>query len=88
MQLGWLLMAGLAAAGGQFTITAAYSYAPARGISVYDYSQIIFSTILGFVVLGELPDAYSFLGYGIIISASIAMFMLNRRNHVKEMMLQ
>lgn len=88
VQLGWLLMAGLAAAGGQFTITAAYSYAPAREISVYDYSQIIFSTILGFVVLGELPDAYSFLGYGIIISASIAMFMLNRRNHAKEMMLQ
>ena len=32
-QLGILLLAGLAAAGGQFTITAAYTYAPAREIS-------------------------------------------------------
>lgn len=41
MQLiGTLLAAGLAAAGGQFTITAAYSCAPAKEISVYDYSQI------------------------------------------------
>ena len=47
-QLGTLLMAGLFAAGGQFTITAAYSYAPAGKISIFDYSQIIFATLLGF----------------------------------------
>ena len=41
-QLGTLLLAGLFAAGGQFTITAAYTYAPARKISIFDYSQIIF----------------------------------------------
>ena len=38
-----LIGAGLAATGGQFTITAAYYHAPAREISVYDYSQIIFA---------------------------------------------
>lgn len=80
VQILFLLLAGLAAAGGQFTITAAYTYAPAREISVYDYSQIIFSTILGLLVLGELPDAYSFIGYGIIISASVVMFIMNQKN--------
>lgn len=79
VQIMFLLLAGLAAAGGQFTITAAYTYAPAREISVYDYSQIIFSTILGLVVLGELPDVYSFIGYGIIISASVVMFIMNQK---------
>ena len=43
-----LLMAGVCAAGGQFSITAAYTYAPSREISVYDYSQIIFAAIAGF----------------------------------------
>lgn len=33
-QLGYLLLAGIAATGGQFTITAAYSYAPAKEISI------------------------------------------------------
>lgn len=79
MQLGFLILAGLAAAGGQFSITTAYSYAPASEISVYDYSQIIFSTILGLVILHELPDRWSFVGYVIIIGASVVMFLLNTR---------
>ena len=78
-QIIFLLLAGLAAAGGQFTITAAYTHAPAREISVYDYSQILFSTLLGFIFLHELPDAYSFIGYVIIICASVAMFILNMK---------
>lgn len=78
-QLGILLLAGAAAAGGQFSITAAYSCAPAREISVYDYSQIIFSAILGFFVFGQVPDIYSWIGYAIIISMAVIMFLYNNR---------
>ncbi|MDO5146432.1 MAG: DMT family transporter [Eubacteriales bacterium] len=78
-QFGCLILAGLFASGGQFTITAAYTYAPARDISIYDYSQILFSTLLGFFFFGQIPDALSFVGYGIIILASLAMFLFNQR---------
>lgn len=78
-QFRFLMLAGLFASGGQFTITAAYTYAPARDISIYDYSQIIFSTILGFIFLGQIPDYLSFIGYGIIILASAAMFLFNQK---------
>lgn len=74
-----LLGAGAAAAGGQFAITAAYSYAPAREVSIYDYSQIIFAALLGFVVMGQLPDVWSFVGYFIIIGAAFEMFKYNNR---------
>ena len=74
-QLMVLLMAGLSAAGGQFTITAAYSYAPAREISVYDYSQIIFAAIIGFFVFGQVPDVLSWIGYAVIISMAVVNFM-------------
>ncbi len=77
VQLGWLLLAGLAATGGQFAITAAYCHAPAKEISVYDYSQILFSVFLGYVVFGQIPDWYSILGYIIIISVAISMFLYN-----------
>lgn len=80
-QIMTLLFAGLFAAGGQFSITAAYTYAPARKISIYDYSQIIFATILGFLMFGEIPDAYSFVGYGMIVAASFFMFLYNRKQH-------
>lgn len=74
-----LIMAGVAAAGGQFFITMAYSYAPAKEISIYDYSQIIFATVLSFFVLGQIPDCLSFIGYGIIIGASVIMFIYNNK---------
>ena len=74
-----LLFAGLAAAGGQFGITFAYTFAPAREISVYDYSQIIFSAVFGFVLFGQVPDALSWIGYGVICLMAVGMFLYNKR---------
>ena len=78
-QLGSLLLAGLAATGGQFGVTMAYCYAPAREISVYDYSQIIFSTIWVFLFFGQIPDAMSLAGYVIICAMGIWIFVYNKR---------
>ena len=83
-QLLCLLGAGAAAAGGQFTITAAYSHAPAREISVYDYSQLIFTTTLGFFLFGDIPDGWSFLGYFIIIAMAVIVFLYNNVWHDPE----
>lgn len=80
LQLIYLLLAGLTAAGGQFSITAAYYHAPAREISVYDYSQIVFSAFLGFIVFGQIPDPLSWLGYIIICSMAVVMFLYNNRS--------
>lgn len=79
LQLVYLLCAGLAAAGGQFSITAAYFHAPAKEISVYDYSQIVFAALIGFVVFGQIPDVYSFIGYAVICAMAVAMFIYNNR---------
>lgn len=70
-QLLILLAAGCAAAGGQLNITAAYRYAPAKEISVFDYSQIIFAAGMGMIFLGELPDMMSIIGYVLIIGAAV-----------------
>ena len=77
-QTGLLLLAGLFAAFGQFAITAAYSFAPARKISVYDYSQVIFSALLGYIAFAQIPDYLSFIGYFIIILMAVLMFLLQK----------
>ena len=41
-QIAMLLLAGVSAALGQFSVTNAYAFAPAREISVFDYSQVVF----------------------------------------------
>lgn len=75
----FLILSGVSAAGGQFSITAAYFHAPASKISIYDYSQIIFSTFLGFFLFGQLPDIYSFIGYAVIILMALVNFIYNAR---------
>ena len=78
-QLLMLLLSGLSATGGQFAITAAYSHAPAREISVYDYIQIIFAAILGMIFLGEKPDVLSIAGYVVIVSAGVILFFIQKK---------
>lgn len=79
-QLIYLLFAGLFASLGQFAVTAAYANAPAKEISIFDYSQIIFSGILGYIVFNQKPDTYSLIGYFIICSVAIFMFFMNNKN--------
>lgn len=78
-QLFALLMAGVSATGGQFFITAAYRFAPAKEIAVFDYSQVLFAAVLGFLFLDQLPDLFSLAGYGIIIGAAVGKQLLARR---------
>lgn len=78
-QVLYLLGAGLAASGGQFSITAAYFHSPAGEISVYDYSQIIFAAMLGFILFGQVPDSYSIAGYIIICTVAVIMFVKNKK---------
>ena len=76
-ELTSLLLAGCSAAGGQIFITAAYTNAPAREISVFDYSQIIFTASLGFLMWGQIPDILSVIGYILIIGAAIFKWRYN-----------
>lgn len=71
--------AGVSACIGQFGITRAYIFAPAKEISVYDYSQVLFAAFFGFLFFGQLPDALSVLGYILICGAGITMFFINNR---------
>ena len=78
-QLIYLILAGTSAAIAQFAITNAYFFAPAREISVFDYSQIIFSALLGFFIFNQVPDNLSWIGYAIILSSAIANFIYNKK---------
>lgn len=73
-QLIFLLLAGTTAAIAQFSLTIAYRYAPAGEVSIYNYSNVIFSSILGIILFSELPDYLSFIGYILIIGAGYVVF--------------
>ena len=75
-QLIFLILAGCSAAGGQLSVTAAYQHAPARDISVFDYSQVVYAAVFGILLFGEFPDIWSMIGYVIIIGTAFAKWYL------------
>lgn len=76
-----LVMVGLSATAGQYSITAAYQFAAAKDISVYDYTQVIFAAALGFIFLNQMADAYSYVGYVIIIGMAVLKWWDATREH-------
>ena len=73
LQFVALIGAGGSAALGQFGITWAYRFAEPRQIAVYDYSGIIFASLLGFLAFGQVPDVLSVLGFAVIIAMAFAL---------------
>lgn len=78
VQVLYLLLAGLAGVLAQIFVTKAYTYAPAKEISIFDYTQVLFAALIGFIFLGEVPDIYSFIGYGIIITVAFVKWYLTK----------
>ena len=78
-QLIYLLLAGVFASLGQFGITLAYRYAPAKEISIFDYTNIIFSAILSIFIFNQYPDILSMIGYIVVFSAAFYMFLYNKK---------
>lgn len=81
LQLLFLILTGVCGCSGQLFITSAYRFAPAKEISVYDYTQVIFAALMGWVLFSQLPDMWSVMGYVLICGTGIAMFLYQKEHH-------
>lgn len=80
-QFGFLLLIGISATSAQLLVTASYKYAQASEVSVFDYTQIIFSTSLGYLFFDQLTDFLSIVGYIIIFSSAFLLTIYNNQLH-------
>lgn len=77
-QFVMLILAGASASVGQYGITFAYRYAAAKNIAAFDYAQVVFSGLLGFVFFSEVPDLQSVIGYIIVIGVGIVLIFRSK----------
>lgn len=78
-QFAYLIIAGVFATFGQFGITYGYKFAPASEISIYNFTGVIFSTILGYFIFEQTQDFLSYIGYLIIFVSSFTVFLDKKR---------
>lgn len=72
--MGMLLMVGLFAAGGQYLLTYAYQQAPASEVSIYQYSGVVFTALLSYLIFGETLTLTSIVGAIVILAAIFWVF--------------
>jgi drug/metabolite transporter (DMT)-like permease len=65
-----LLGLGLSATVGQVFLTRAFAAADASAVLPFDFSRLVFVSILGFFFFGERPDLWTWVGAGVIVAAA------------------
>lgn len=69
MEWVWIMLMGVAAAGGQMAMTHAYFYAKASIVSTASYTVVLFASLFG-LILGDLPPTLPMIIGGLMIIAS------------------
>jgi len=64
---------------GHYLVTRAFQLAPAAFISPFGYVELIGTTILGYLIFGNVPDGATWLGAAIIIAAGVYIAIRERR---------
>jgi drug/metabolite transporter (DMT)-like permease len=84
--LVWAVMLLLGAFGaiGHWFIIEAHRRAPAGILAPFIYSQIIWMVALGWLVFGQLPDRWTFIGAAIVIGSGLYLLYRERVRAVPE----
>jgi drug/metabolite transporter (DMT)-like permease len=62
---------GVASTAGQWIVVLAFRYADASVLAPFSYTQLLWVSILGFLVFGELPDIWTVTGAVFIVASGL-----------------
>ena len=65
------ILIGVASTAGQWIVVLAFRYADASVLAPFSYTQLLWVSILGFLVFGEVPDAWTVTGALFIVASGL-----------------
>jgi len=75
---GLVLLSAGASMAGNLLLILAYKRAPASRLAPFVYFQLVAATVYGFAVFGDVPDALTWLGLGLLAASGFASLGLRR----------
>ena len=82
-QISVMVACGVCGALGVGFVTLAYKFAQPNQVSVFEYTQVLYTAVFGFLFFSQLPDPLSFCGYAIIIGAELFKYFYDSRHRSK-----
>ena len=77
---GLILFGGLLGTLGHFMFILAFQRAPASGLTPFTYVQLVWSTLLGWIVFAQFPDGFTLVGMAVIAGSGLALAVYERRH--------
>jgi drug/metabolite transporter (DMT)-like permease len=65
------ILVGLASTVGQWIVVLAFRYADASVLAPFSYTQLLWVSILGFLIFGEVPDLWTVTGAAFIVASGL-----------------
>jgi drug/metabolite transporter (DMT)-like permease len=65
------IVIGIASTAGQWIVVLAFRYADASVLAPFQYTQLLWVSILGFVIFGELPDIWTVTGAVFVVASGL-----------------
>jgi drug/metabolite transporter (DMT)-like permease len=74
-----MVVMGVFASLGHFLLIAGHRLAPVSVLSPFIYTQIVWAVTLGYLVFGDVPNAWTLTGAAIVIASGLYLFQRERR---------
>ena len=78
-QWGLLLLCGLMGGVGHLFVAIAHRYASAAVLGPFLYQQILYMTLLGWLVFGQVPDAFVIAGALVVVASGLYLLWMEMR---------
>ncbi len=78
-ELALLVLVGALGIGGQSLMTHGFALGETTALVPLDYSRIVYSAILAYLVFGEVPGVWSYVGMALIVSASLYLVLTEKK---------
>ena len=65
------ILIGVASTAGQWIVVLAFRYADASVLAPFSYTQLLWVSILGFIVFGEVPDVWTVIGAAFVVASGL-----------------
>ncbi len=75
----WLICLSFTAAAGHFLLIKALEIAPASTLQPFNYTLLVFATVIGYIFFDNLPDFWTVVGASVVVASGLYTIYRERR---------